>query len=232
MILDSNKVNDVLGRGRRVRARLSELRTEQMIQDRIRQTHMDNIDRLSLSKVEKEEAMLVMGKALKIFQKVSDERNRTAKDALETVINWALSKIFTDPTQSFELKIEEHSDARSGKTMELYLIDLNTGYSRSLKDQQGNAMAQIVSFLMLLTVIKFVDASKVLVLDEMFSGLEDDTAIRMLSDILVSLAKNDGFQIFLTEQNSLISDNEEFVRVVVALEDLEEGLIVKRIEGV
>ena len=224
-------MREVLLRSSEVKSKLENLKTEQLIQDRIRKAHLENIERLSLSKKEKEDAMEVLAKATKIFQKVSDERNRTAKDALETVINWALSKIFTDPTQSYELKIEEHSDARSGKTMELYLIDLNTGYSRSLKDQQGNAMAQIVSFLMLLTVIKFVDASKVLVLDEMFSGLEDENAVRMLSDILVSLAKNDGFQIFLTEQNSLISDNEEFVRIVVALEDHEDGLIVKRIEG-
>lgn len=220
----------LLNRSNEVKSKIEELRTEKMIQDRIRDTHLASIEKFNLDKEEKLAAIEVLDKSIKIFQKVSDERNKTAKDALETVVNWALSKIFTDPTQSFELKIEEHNNAQSGKTMELSLMDLNTGYSKSLKDQQGNAMAQIVSFLMLLTVIKFSDTSKVLVLDEMFSGLEDNEAVRMLSDVLVSLAKNDGFQIFLTEQNSLISDNEDFVRVNVALEDMEEGLKVKRID--
>jgi hypothetical protein len=219
---------EILDRYKNIKTKLDGIRTEQVIQDRLRSVHEANIEKFGLQSEEKEKAFEILEKALKIFQKVSDERNKTAKEALETVINWALSKIFTD--QSYEMKIEEYNDARSGKTMEVYLIDTNTGKSRSLKLQTGTALAQIVSFLMLLTVIKFADASKVLMLDEVFSGLEDTDAVLMFSDILTSLAKNEGFQIIIVEQNSLISDNPEFKRVNVALENYSEGLIVKKID--
>lgn len=218
---------DVLDRYKEVKERISNLRTEQLIQDRLRDAHLKNIEKYGLKGEEKEKALEVLEKSLKIFQRVSDERNKTAKDALETVINWALSKVFTD--QSYEVKIEEFADGRSGKIMEVYLLDVETGHSRSLKFQTGTALSQIVSFLMMLTVIKFADASKLLILDEVFSGLEDKEAVMMFSDILTSLAKNDGFQILIVEQNNLISDNDDFKRINVELNSYEEGLTVKSI---
>lgn len=219
---------DVLERYKEIKNKLDNIRTEQIIQDRLREVHLANIDKFKLESEDKELALEKLEKALKVFQKVSDERNKTAKDALETVINWALSKVFTD--QSYEIKIEELPDARSGKIMEVYLIDTNTGKVRSLKLQTGTALVQIISFLMMLTVIKFADASKVLILDEVFSGLEDKEAVLMFSDILTSLAKNDGFQIIIVEQNSLISENQDFKRINVALEDYDDGLVIKKID--
>lgn len=219
---------DVIERYKEIKNKLDNIRTEQIIQDRLRDVHLANIEKFKLESEEKELALEKLEKALKVFQKVSDERNKTAKDALETVINWALSKVFTD--QSYEIKIEELPDARSGKIMEVYLIDTNTGKVRSLKLQTGTALVQIISFLMMLTVIKFADASKVLILDEVFSGLEDKEAVLMFSDILTSLAKNDGFQIIIVEQNSLISENQDFKRINVALEDYDDGLVIKKID--
>lgn len=219
---------DVLERYKEIKNKLDNIRTEQIIQDRLREVHLANIEKFKLESEDKELALEKLEKALKVFQKVSDERNKTAKDALETVINWALSKVFTD--QSYEIKIEELPDARSGKIMEVYLIDTNTGKVRSLKLQTGTALVQIISFLMMLTVIKFADASKVLILDEVFSGLEDKEAVLMFSDILTSLAKNDGFQIIIVEQNSLISENQDFKRINVALEDYDDGLVIKKID--
>lgn len=222
-------MNGIKDRYKQVKDKLDKIRMEKVVQDRLRETYQKNIEKFELQKMEKERHLELLDKAVKVFQEVSDERNRNAKLALETVINWALSKILTD--QSYEVKIEEYADARSGKTMELYLVDSYTGNKRSLKHQTGTALSQIISFLMMLTVIKFADASKVLILDEVFSGLEDKEAVLMFSDILTSLAKNDGFQIIIVEQNSLISENPDFVRVHLELKDYEEGLVVTKIEG-
>lgn len=216
-------------RYREVKASLDAVRLEQEVNVRVRKSHEEMVERLELTKEEKILALENLEKALLVFQKVSDERNKTAKDAMEHVVNWALSKVFSSEVQSYEFKIEERADSRSGRVMELYLNDLNTGHVRSLSDQSGTALAQIVSFLMILTVIKFSNSSKILVLDEVFSGLEDTEMIMMFSDILTSLARNDGFQIFIVEQNSLISSNEDFHVVNVALESVEDGLRIKSI---
>lgn len=219
---------EVMNQYKDVKSSLENLRFENKLQDKIRVNHINNIEKLDLTIEEREQQMELLDKALRVFQKVSDERNAQAKDAIETVINWALSKVFT--SQNYKVKIEEDDDARSGKIMEVYLVDIDTGMSRSLNDQTGTALSQILSFLMLLTLIKFAGSSKVLVIDELFSGLEDREMILMFSDILVSLAKNEEFQTFIVEQNSLISANEDFCVVNLALENYEDGLIVKSIK--
>lgn len=224
-----SRVAEVKMRYREMKSSLDAVRLEQEVNVRVRKAHLEMVDRLELTKEEKTLAFENMEKALKVFQKVSDERNKTAKDAMETVINWALSKVLNSNVQSYEFKIDERADARSGRVMELYLNDLNTGHSRSLSDQSGTALAQIVSFLMILTVIKFSNSSKILILDEVFSGLEDTEMVMMFSDILTSLARNDGFQIFIVEQNSLISSNEDFHIVNVALDSVDDGLRIKSI---
>lgn len=224
-----SRVNEVLSRYSEVKSKLDDVRLTQVVNERLRATHLETIARLELKKEERIQSIETLEKALMVFQNVSDERNRSAKEALEKVINWALSKVFSSDVQSYEFQIDERADGRSGRVMELSLKDLNTGHSRSLSDQSGTALAQIVSFLIILTVIKFSNTSKILVLDEVFSGLEDETMILMFSDILASLSDNEGFQIFIVEQNSLISSNEDIHRVNVALENIEDGLIVKSI---
>lgn len=224
----SNNVIKVKERLGSVNNRIEEIRREQLVNDRLKENFEQILINLNLKKSDIDAEIETLEKSLKLFKEISDERNKSAKEAMETVVNWSLSKIFTN--QSYDVKIKEDSDARSGKIMEIYLIDNHSGKSRSLKHQLGTAMVQIISFLMMLTVIKFAGSSKVLILDEIFSGLEDKEAITMFSEILVSLAKNEGFQIFIVEQNSLISDNDDFVRINVALENQDDGLIIKSID--
>lgn len=221
-------VLDVKERYKNIQQDINKIKQEQLVQDRLRDNYVQILENLKVRKEDIEVEIEVLEKALKLFQDISDERNKSAKEAMEKVINWALSKIFT--TQSYDVKIQEDSDARSGKIMEIYLIDNHTGNVRSLKYQLGTAMVQIISFLMMLTVIKFAGSSKVLILDEVFSGLEDKEAVLMFSEILTSLAKNEGFQIIIVEQNSLISENEDFVRVNVALENPDDGLFIRSID--
>lgn len=224
----SNNVIKVKERLGLVNKRIEDIRREQLVVDRLKENFEQILANLNVKKSDIEAEIEVLEKSLKLFKEISDERNKSAKEAMETVVNWSLSKIFTN--QSYDVKIKEDSDARSGKVMEIYLIDNHSGKSRSLKHQLGTAMVQIISFLMMLTVIKFAGSSKVLILDEIFSGLEDKEAITMFSEILVSLAKNEGFQIFIVEQNSLISENDDFVRINVALENQDDGLIIKSID--
>lgn len=210
-----------------VKERIDKVKTENELNLRMKKTFEETLKKLKNKRDDYEEEIETLELALKLFQEVSDERNASAKESLETVINWTLSKVFT--SQSYEVKIEEHPDARSGKIMEIYLIDGVTGHKRSVKTQLGTALVQIISFLMMLIVIKFAGSSKILLLDEVFSGLEDKEAITLFSEVLTSLAKNEGFQVLIVEQNSLISANPDFKRINVALENPADGLILESI---
>ena len=91
-------------------------------------------------------------KAIELFKKIADFRNEEAKEKLQTIMNWALSQIPLD--ENFEAIIEESDSSRSGKELNIKLRDLDSGNVLNLKYQSGNALCQIISFL--INVILFV----------------------------------------------------------------------------
>ncbi|MFV1457995.1 hypothetical protein, partial [Bacillus mycoides] len=111
-----------------------------------------------------------------MFKNIADERNEGAKQALTNVLNYALANVPLE--QRYEARIEETISKRSGKEMIVILRDVDTGQERSLKHQTGTALSQIVGFLMTVIVIKFSGASRVILIDEKLSGLQDEETIR------------------------------------------------------
>lgn len=170
----------------------------------------------------------LLDKSIKIMQELSDDRNSTSKEALRDLINWTLSKVF--PNSHYTVHIEEHVDARSGKKMEMFLTDNITGKPRSFKHNLGNSILQAIAFLMRLIVIKISGCSRIIVLDEFFSGIRDKEAIQMFGEVLTSIAANEDFQIIITEQLDTISEyNEDFHFIDVELLDKSEGLVIKNV---
>lgn len=163
-------------------------------------------------------------KATEVFKKISDTRNEEAKEVLEDVLNWALENI--DLEQNYVARLEEKESGRSGKELSIILIDTDTGRERSIRSQTGTAIAQIVSFLMNIIIIKFSGSSKIMVLDEVFSGLQDKETIRMFGEILVALSVNEGFQFIIVEHKSDLSDIEGIDKIKLSLTDYSKGLEV------
>lgn len=168
-----------------------------------------------------EEEVELLEKSRNFLQKLVDDRTHVAYSKIEEVMNWCLSRV--PLKQRYKLKIEEHGNA-NGRGVTLKLIDIDTNQERSLKTQTGTAIAQIVSFLLLVVVISISGKSRVMVLDEVFSGLDDDESIRNFSDILQALTENEGFQFHIVEQNRDIASNEDINVIPLDLEAFEEGL--------
>lgn len=168
-----------------------------------------------------EEEIELLEKSSSFLKKLVDERTHIAYEKIEEVMNWCLSRV--PLKQRYKLKIEEHEN-KNGRGVSLKLIDVDTNMERSLKTQTGTAIAQIVSFLLLVVVISISGKSRVMVLDEVFSGLDDDESIRNFSDILQALSENEGFQFHIVEQNRDIASNEDINIIPLDLEEFEEGL--------
>ena len=138
-------------------------------------------------------------KAIDLLKKIADDRTNSAVEILQNTVNWALENIQLE--QRFEI-ILEVKDRTDGKVMSINLVDLDLNKTRTLKHQSGTAVRQIVSFLLQMTIISLSGARKVVILDEVLSGLQDKETIAMFGQIIVALAENDGFQFFMVEHKS------------------------------
>lgn len=164
------------------------------------------------------------GKAAEAFKKIADTRNEEAKAVLEDVLNWALDNI--DLEQRYSARLDERDSGRSGKEMVIVLVDKDTGNERTLRNQTGTAISQIVSFLMNIIVIKFSGATRIMVLDEVFSGLSDIETVRMFGEILVALAENEDFQFIMVEHEKELREVEGINKIQLAIKKYEDGLVV------
>lgn len=166
--------------------------------------------------------------AIEVFKKITTEKSDDAKNTLEGVLNWALSNIKFE--QEYEARIIESTRGVTGKELSIELTDKNTGHKRSVRDQSGTALAQIISFLMLVITIKFSGKTRIVVLDEVFSGLEDPETLGMFFSIMVALSKNEDFQFILVEHAQQIATIPGVDVIELELTDYEKGTVIKRRE--
>lgn len=162
-------------------------------------------------------------KAISVLQKISDDRSEAAKQIIEDLINSALKSIILD--QDYRIKIDEYTMG-SSLMMRLVMVD-EAGNEISLLNGCGGGIQQIVSFLMLISLIAFTKSSRVVWLDEVFSGLAPENAA-IVSDILNTLATKNNFQIILVEQkiNLWMNDNVTLIRMA---KDRDKGLYIEAI---
>ena len=198
---------------------------EQREEIKIKQKHVETIEEVverykeNIEKMEDE--IQICEKTSKVFKSISDNRNKVAKEKIESVLNYALSEIPLE--QNYRARIEEASSKRSGKELTIILTDTDTGYQRTLRNQTGTWVKQLISFILNMIIVKFSGASRVLILDEVFSGIEDYETIRTFGEILTSLADNEDFQIFMVEHGRELDTIEGFNNIPLGIKNYETG---------
>lgn len=161
--------------------------------------------------------------AIEELKRISTQRTENAKNELEDVLNWVLDKIPLE--QQYSARIEESTGKNRG--LNIILSDKDTGFERSISEQSGTALAQILSFLMVIIVIKFSGATRIVVIDEVFSGIDDPDVVDMFGKILVALSENENFQFIMVEHQPSLDEIEGMNVVALELTDYEKGTVVK-----
>lgn len=140
------------------------------------------------------EALDVATHAIEILRQVSDEAVGQAYKFLEQSLNSALAKMFTKTTRRIELK----ESIRSNQYPQLEIIlHVGNGKTRSLKSDSGHGLAQIVSLLSILSLIVITGSRRILVMDEVISGLSVHNR-KIVSDILWTFTEI-GFQFIVND---------------------------------
>ncbi len=134
-----------------------------------------------------------MLEALEYIGALSEENTNKILDFCTGVVNNALAKIFPYDNRSIKLERSLYRDAYSHINLEL----ITPSGTRSLALQSGKGLQQIISFLFTLTLIEVRKERKLLIMDEILSGLHSN-AKAIIGDIMQLFAA-EGFQFICIE---------------------------------
>ena len=159
-----------------------------------KQSLEDTITQLVKNNEDNREALDIATHAIEILRKVSDEAVSKAYGFLEQSLNTALARMFENTTR----KIEIYEFTRNGQYPQLELkLHVGNGKIRSLKSDSGHGLAQIVSLLSILSLIVITGSRRILVMDEIISGLSVHNR-KIVNDILWSFTEI-GFQFIVND---------------------------------
>lgn len=173
---------------------VNQIEIENAAAERSRQSLENTITQLAEENKNNKEALDIATHAIEILRQVSDEAVSQAYGFLETSLNSALERMFENTTRKIEIK----ESIRNNQYPQLELIlHVGNGKTRSLKTDSGHGLAQIVSLLSILSLIVITGSRRILVMDEVISGLSVHNR-KIVSDVLWSFTEI-GFQFIVND---------------------------------
>ena len=178
-------------------AQLAEIKTKERLEKEI-----ENLIAVSNSN---KEALDIATHAIEILRQVSDEAVVKAYRFLESSLNAALARMFMNTTR----KIHLHEYTRDNQYPQLEIeLEVTGGKKRSLKADSGHGLAQIVSLLSILSLIVITGSRRILVMDEVISGLSVYNR-EIVSDILWTFTEI-GFQFIINDHGFIPKGSKVF----------------------
>ena len=140
------------------------------------------------------EALDIAQHAIEILRQVSDEAVDEAYKFLEKSLNTSLERMFSNTVR--KIRLNEYTRDEQYPQLEFELTVAN-GKVRSLKSDSGHGLAQIVSLLSILSIIVITNSRRLMVLDEVLSGLSVHN-LKIVDNILWTFTEI-GFQFMINE---------------------------------
>lgn len=135
--------------------------------------------------------------AIQILKTISDKSIKDSYEFIAYTVNQVLVRVFGDDRR---IKLHEYIHAGQFPQLEIELYTEN-GVMRSLKMDSGHGLMQVVSIMCILSLIVITNSRRLLVIDEVISGLDERTR-EIISDIMWNFTKI-GFQ-FITNEHGFI----------------------------
>ena len=179
--------NDLIGK-------IKELEIEQQANLVARKKLEDSIQELYDKNKENKEALDIATHAIEILRGVSDEAVEKAYKFLEKSLNASLARMFKNTTR--QIRLHEYTRNNQYPQLEIELL-VGNDRKRSLKADSGHGLAQIVSLLSILSLIVLTNSRRILVMDEVISGLSIHNR-KIVTDILWQFTEI-GFQFIVNE---------------------------------
>lgn len=135
-----------------------------------------------------------MVEAQQLLTTVSDANTTAVLDYITGIINKTLGELF--PHDSRRIYLEKTMYQGQHAHINIKLTGTN-GKTRDLTLQSGTGLRQVISFLFVLSLIEIRKGRRLLIADELLSGLHPE-AKRIVTDI-ISIFADEGFQFAFVE---------------------------------
>lgn len=173
---------------------VNELEVQQMANIKTKEKLLADAEELVRKAELKQEELDVVTNAISILRIVSDNSVKESYEYITESVNAALSRIFTESTR--RIRLQESTLKGQYPQLEV-ILEVGDGIERSLKFNSGHGLTQVISLLCILTIIVITKSRRLLVLDEVLSGLSD-SAREIIADILWTFT-DIGFQFIICE---------------------------------
>lgn len=187
-------LNDVSSKVEQFINQVNTMEIERMSNLQMRERLEKQINELTELNNNNQEALEIARNAIIILKQVSDEAVHQAYQFLEQNLNEALSRMFEGTTRKIRLV---ESVMRGQYPQLTFELEVGNGKVRSLKADSGHGIAQIVSLLSVLCMIVITGSRRILVMDEVISGLSVHNR-KIVTDILWAFTEI-GFQFIINE---------------------------------
>lgn len=189
-----------------------------------RQTLESTIEQLRNENKNNKEALDIASHAIEILRNVSDETVGKAYRFLEQSLNNALEKMFKNTTRRIELK----ESLQRGQYPQLSVIlHVGKNKTRSLKNDSGHGIMQIVSLLSILCLIVITGSRRIVVMDEIISGLDVENR-KIVNDIMWTFTEI-GFQFIVSEHGFVPEGSKVYVLEMVGdVSGVKQSYIAKK----
>lgn len=148
--------------------------------------------------IEINESIRVLQDVQKVLSTISDDNLTTTLDHVTDVINKALSQIFQNDIRRVSLRKELYGGKNSHIVLELVN---GQGQTRDIVLQSGTGLRQTVSFLYTLAMIEISGGRKLVVMDEILSGVHPKAKAILID--LMKIFEEEGFQFIVVEYGVL-----------------------------
>lgn len=187
-------------------AAVGQLKLEQAAQEKTKETLSARFNSYKEGIKQQTDQLDVVSNAVAILTKISDETVGKSYEFIKDSLNGALARVFEKSPRQIELR--EYTRGGAYPQLEVVVITEN-GIQRSLRDDSGHGISQIISLLTILSLIVITGQRRFLVLDEMLSGLSSNAA-KIVSDILWAFA-DIGFQFVISEHGMVVKGSQVYV---------------------
>ena len=183
----SQRARDLIDRIEKLEAEQYSLkRTKEMLEKQVE-------DLIAQNKLKSEDLDIVTN-AITILKEISDDTVRRSYEFIQDSLNAALERIFRNSVRKIRLK--ETLLRKQYPQLEIELI-VEGGKTRSLKSGSGHGLMQIISLLCTLSLIVITNSRRILVIDEVLSGLS--ARARMIVDEILWTFTTIGFQFVVND---------------------------------
>lgn len=159
-----------------------------------RESNKKKIKELLEYNVKNKKEVNILTDVQRVLSTISDDNLSKTLDYVTDIINKALGEIFKGDTRRVKLNKELYAGKHSHINLELITGD---GHIRDISLQAGTGLRQTISFLYTLAMIEIQGGRKLLVMDELLSGVHPK-AKEVLLDLMKIFAEG-GFQFVMVE---------------------------------